>query len=103
MADSAPPRHGPVQPPAITYRRKFLRALQTAGITPWPPNALRHSFGSYHLAHHRDAARTALELGHSESATLFRHYRELVRPAEARAFWHIMPQKAKYRVKFRFT
>ena len=85
---------GPVRPPAITYRRKFLRALQAAGIAPWPPNALRHSFASYHLAHYRDAARTALELGHTESGTLFRHYRELVRPLEATLFWQIVASKA---------
>ena len=85
---------GPVRPPAITYRRKFLRALRTAGITHWPPNALRHSFGSYHLSRHENAAKTALELGHTESATLFRHYRQLVKSAEAALFWQIAPSKA---------
>ena len=82
---------GPVRPPSITYRRRFAAALKAAKIEHWPHNALRHSFASYHLAHHQDAAKTALELGHTESATLFRHYRELVRPDEARAFWQIYP------------
>ena len=84
---------GPVRPPSITYRRKFGAALKTGKIENWPHNALRHSFASYHLAHHHDAAKTALELGHTESATLFRHYRELVRPEDARAFWTISPER----------
>jgi integrase len=50
---------GRLHPPAITYRRKFSTALKTARIKDWPHNALRHSFASYHLAHHQDAAKTA--------------------------------------------
>jgi integrase len=83
---------GPVRPSISTYRRRFAAALKHARIEHWPHNALRHSFASYHLAHHQDAAKTALELGHTESATLFRHYRELVRPEEAKAFWDIAPK-----------
>jgi integrase len=45
----------------------------------WPQNALRHSFGSYHLSRFNDAARLALEMGNSP-AIIFRHYRELVKP-----------------------
>jgi integrase len=86
-------RTGPVRAPSITYRRRFAAALKSANIEHWPHNALRHSFASYHLAHHQDAAKTALELGHTESATLFRHYRELVRAEEAKAFWRIFPER----------
>src|ERR1700731_3457080 len=57
----------------------------------WPDNALRHSFASYHLAHFRNAATTALELGHHDSRITFRHYRELVKPKEAARFWSIRP------------
>ncbi len=53
----------------------------------WPDNALRHSYASYHLAHFRDAARTALELGHSTTQMLFQHYRELVTGQDAKKFW----------------
>ena len=59
----------------------------------WPNNALRHSFASYHLADTQDAAKTALQLGHAESRTLFAHYRELVRPKDTKAFWKIFPKK----------
>jgi integrase len=82
---------GPVRPPHITYRRHFLQALKAARIENWPHNALRRTYASNHLAYHQDAAKTALQLGHTESGTLFRHYRELVRPDEARAFWRISP------------
>ena len=82
---------GPVAPQAGTYRRQLARARRAAGIEPWPRNALRHSFASYHFAFHRNAAETALQLGHTESRTLFAHYRELVRPEDAKAFWQIFP------------
>ena len=35
--------------------------------------ALRHSFASHHLAKFTDAARLALELGHTNQELLFRH------------------------------
>jgi integrase len=59
----------------------------------WPQNALRHSFGSYHLARFNDAARLALEMGNSP-AMIFKHYRELVKPKEAERYWSICPATA---------
>ena len=85
---------GPVRLPEITYRRRFEEAVKAARIERWPHNALRHTYASNHLAFLQDAAKTALQLGHTESHTLFRHYRELVRPEEAKAFWQIYPEKA---------
>ena len=82
---------GPVCPPAATYQWRFMHAWRAAGIARWPANALRHSFASYHLTAHQDAGRTALQLGHTESKTLFAHYRELVKPQDAKAFWNTFP------------
>lgn len=79
----------PVSPDEL--RGAFESARKAAGIVEWPANALRHSFASYHLAAHRDAAALALELGHTDSALLFEHYRQLVKPAEAAAYWRILP------------
>jgi integrase len=73
------------------YRRLFRVAHKAAGIPVWPKNALRHSFASYHLALHRNAAATALELGHTETRTLFAHYRELVTPEAAQEYFSILP------------
>lgn len=64
-------------------------------LRPWPDNALRHSFASYHLAHHQDAAKLALEMGHADTGIIFRHYRELVTPSEAAAYWAVEPTPLK--------
>jgi integrase len=80
---------GKVTPENFAIQFKALR--QAAGITNWPANALRHSFASYHLAHFKDAAALALEMGHTDSGMIFAHYRQLVRPKEAARYWSIKP------------
>ncbi|MFA5262430.1 MAG: tyrosine-type recombinase/integrase [Opitutaceae bacterium] len=57
----------------------------------WPANALRHSYASYHLAHNKNAAATAAELGHTSPTMLYKHYREVVRPDVAAQWWQVMP------------
>ena len=80
---------GPVTPKAA---RAFLhRARKAAGVKNWPHNALRHSFASYHLAAHKNAAATALQLGHYNTNQLFASYRELVKPKDAERYWKIAP------------
>ena len=59
--------------------------------TPWKDNALRHSFISYRLASIQDAAKVALEAGNSPSV-VFRHYRELVKPDAAAAWFAVKPE-----------
>lgn len=71
-------------------RTDRVRQVVRASGVPWPHNVTRHSFVSYHLAGFGSAARTALEAGHSE-AMLFAHYRALVTPEAAAAFWAIRP------------
>lgn len=82
-------RHGKVCPGDLS--RRLLADRRRAGITEWPANALRHSFASYYLAHFKNAAELALEMGHTNASVTFRHYRELVRPSEAERFWRIVP------------
>ena len=77
---------------SFQFRQSFEQAREAAGITDWPDNALRHSFASYHLAHFKNAASTALELGHHDSRITFAHYRELVKPKEAARYWDIKPE-----------
>ena len=67
--------------------------VDPGNLKPWPSNAARHSFASYALADYQDAAKVALELGHADSRIIFSHYRELVKPAEAKEFWGIRPPK----------
>jgi integrase len=84
---------GPVTPE--DFNKQFVCTRVAAGIDDWPDNALRHSFASYHLAHFKNAAATALELGHHDSRITFAHYRELVRPKEGERYWNIRPSTSE--------
>src|SRR6266478_6710063 len=75
----------------VDLRNQLDAARKAAGITEWPDNALRHSFASYHLAHFKNAAALALDMGHTDSGMIFTHYRRLVRPKDAERYWSIMP------------
>jgi integrase len=82
----------------VNLQRKINDDRDRAGLrAEWPQNALRHSFGSYHLARFNDAAKLALEMGNSP-ATIFRHYRQLVRPSNAEYYWKIAPASAGRKV-----
>ncbi len=72
------------------YRERHERLQTLAKLTPWPRNVLRHSFGSYHLAFHKNEALTAAEMGNSP-AVIFKHYRALVTPEAAEKFWKLLP------------
>jgi integrase len=86
---------GNVTPGEIEFREAFNQARIAAGLREWPENALRHSFASYHLAHFKNAASTALELGHHDSRVTFGHYRELVKPKDAEQYWNIRPARTE--------
>jgi integrase len=75
----------------IDYRELLDKARERAKISDWPNNALRHSFASYHLAKFTNASALALELGHTNSNLVFQHYRQVVRPSEAKRYWKIAP------------
>ena len=89
----APVQEGPIPPVDVRRRMRKLRAA--AGLKTWPNRVLRHSFASYHLAKHRNAEQTRLDMGHHDTSMLFSTYRELVRPKDAEAFWGIVPNGAK--------
>ncbi|TAN36508.1 MAG: hypothetical protein EPN23_08455 [Verrucomicrobia bacterium] len=83
---------GPICPPNAVVVRWRPRIMKQAGLTHWPHNGMRHSFASYHLAQFQDISKTAFELGHGEKLdVLFNHYRNLVKPAEAAAYWELSP------------
>ena len=69
-----------------TERRRVAKAAQIR----WRSNALRHSFISYRLAEIQDVNRVALEAGNSPQM-IFRHYRELATPEQARTWFAISP------------
>jgi len=72
-------------------KRKRLERLREASEVSWGHDIMRHTFASYHLAHHGSADRTAHELGHRDTKMLFGHYRELVSRNHAAQFWAISP------------
>ena len=67
---------------------------EKAKMVKWKKNALRHSFISYRVAETHDVAKVALEAGNSPQI-IFQHYRELVQPKEAKAWFGIKPAPAK--------
>ena len=73
------------------WRDRREPVMVAANLSAWPENGLRHSFGSYHLSHYGDAARLALEMGHTTTKEIFAHYRELVRQEDAARYWEIRP------------
>jgi integrase len=64
------------------------------GLPCWPSNALRHSFASYHLAKHQNAAQLALDMGHTSATMIFQNYREVVLVEEAERYFSLMPPAA---------
>ena len=76
--------------PNVHFRLNYLGDKSGIG---WRQNALRHSFASYRLAEIQDAAKVALEMGNTPEK-LFRHYRELVTPDAAKAWFAIVPPAA---------
>jgi integrase len=67
-----------------------LGAAAEIANAPMPMNILRHTFGSYHYALHRNENLTAAEMGNSP-AMVFRHYRAVVTPEAAKQFWNLLP------------
>jgi integrase len=87
----------------VNLQRKLNEDRERAGLLgSWPQNALRHSFGSYHLARFNDAAALALQMGNSPEV-IFKHYRQLVKPRAAEAYWNIMPVSASEERVVRFA
>lgn len=80
----------PIKGPVVDTSkfRDSMDALKKAvGLNEWPHNALRHSFGSYHLAFHGDQVKTAAQMGHRDSTVVHNHYKALVLKSEAEKYW----------------
>lgn len=87
------------QGPVFYSPSKAKRIRESCGVR-WASDCMRHSFGSYHLAMHDNAGKTALQMGHRNLGTLFEHYRRAVRKQDAEAFWAIRPGATKGVMKF---
>jgi integrase len=76
--------------PVCAHQRPQIAAGALCEDFSWAKNGLRHSYISYRLAVLHDTARVALEAGNSPEV-IFGHYRELVTPKAARAWFSIVP------------
>lgn len=89
---------GKIFPSGADYYHELQREAATATKTDTVPavqlkqNGLRHSFISYRVAATQNVAQVALEAGNSPQM-IFAHYRELVTPADAKAWFAIVPKK----------
>ncbi len=72
------------------HQRPQIAAARLCEGFEWQENGLRHSFISYRLAILHDTARVALEAGNSPEV-IFGHYRELVTPDAAAAWFALRP------------
>ena len=86
----APRRGERVWPHSKAWFFEAMRNAATNASISWKQNALRHSFISYRLAQIQDVNRVALEAGNSPQM-IFRHYRELATPDQARTWFSIAP------------
>jgi integrase len=76
--------------PVCLHQRPQIAATRLCKGIAWQDNGLRHSFISYRLAILNDTARVALEAGNSPEV-IFAHYRELVTPETAKAWFDLKP------------
>ena len=88
-----PVRTGPVCAARPPWRRlkawkglSVLDKLSEAAGSPWKRNALRHSFGTYHVIQSGSVGRTALAMGNSE-AMVRRNYLDVGRTEEEADAW----------------
>ena len=65
-----------------------------AGITNWPHNAMRHSFGSFLWAATQNETLVAAQMGNSPGVVI-RHYRAIVRPNAANLYFSIVPSNVR--------
>jgi len=86
------PQEGPIVPTHKIHGIDEDR-LKACGVKT-KQNALRHSFCSYHLAMHRDPAKTADIAGNSPEI-LKKHYRALVSKVSAEGWFSITPDRVR--------
>jgi integrase len=99
---------GPIAPTDMARRYSYKKVLASLATKDddgnvieefvFPPNAARHSYGTFHLYAFEDAGKTALQLGHKGNpAMLHEHYKNHHAAKHAKAFWGIMPAEIQGR------
>jgi integrase len=80
------------------YARNIAKKLEIK----WPANGLRHSYGSYRLAHVKSAPQVALEMGNTPQM-IFGHYRSVVTEQDAECWFKLSPDQAKKVIEMKDT
>ena len=76
----------------IFFSRKKFDDIRKKTVITWSADCMRHSFGSYHSVFYNNINSTIAQMGHRTPQTLFKHYKRVVRPADAKRFWGIVPK-----------
>ena len=74
--------------PEWSWHRWMPKKVHLGGVEVGP-NALRHSFASYHLAHHKDMLKTAYEMGHTSPRLVYEAYGNAVSRRDAASWWNL--------------
>lgn len=77
---------------AVKNLRTRIERLREQAAIPWPHDAMRHSFATYHCALYQDAPRTSHELGHAAPDLLYTNYRGLATQKDAATYFAITPE-----------
>jgi integrase len=73
------------------YRKLLEKAYKDARIQ-WKNNLLRHSFGTYYLQKANNPVLVAIEMGHTTTKVVYKHYKgEFVSDKEAADYFDIRP------------
>ena len=69
------------------HEKKICPAGWNSPARPWPQDALRHTFASYHLSHFRSYAELQVEIGHRDATLLRTRYVDQRRVRASARFW----------------
>lgn len=72
------------------WSERWRRLRRAAGFTHWQPDALRHTFASYHAAYYRNIHELQLEMGHRNAHLLYTRYVSPTSRKDATAFFEKM-------------
>jgi integrase len=78
---------------AVKVSAGFTFGADGSAVRPWPKDVLRHCYGSYWLAVHRDRAQLA-ELMGTSLAMIKTHYKRAIPREVAQEFWKLGPAPA---------
>ena len=84
----SPPEKKICPPGWLRHWRELRRAAGwNSPAHPWPQDALRHTFASYHLSHFRSYAELQVEIGHRDATLLRTRYVDQRRVRASARFW----------------